>query len=169
MEDDKQQWKQTSRFAGDTEIAQIVCKQDDLDQWDKEADRNGRSRSRYLYSLIQEARAYREHGLTNSTGDEKRVQELEDEVEQLRNRLDEKESGSSEAVNLEPQTLKQDVLTENYQSLEEVLRTIVEAGLLDDLLREPVEKQLYFLAAQDQIEYERGWGWKLPENNGGGR
>jgi hypothetical protein len=61
--------------------------------------------------------------------------------------------------------LKQEVLTQQYQSLEEVIRGIIESGMLDDALRTPVENQLYFLAAQDLVEYERGWGWKLV--NGG--
>jgi hypothetical protein len=161
---DKQQWKESGGFAADTEVAQVVCKEDDLDQWDEEADRNNKSRSKYLYALIQEGRAYRKHGFSSGTGNsQKRIQELEDEVQRLQQRLEEKESESSEAISFDPVTLKNDILTGNYQSLEEVLRSIVESGILDDALRQPVENQLYFLAAQDEVEYERGWGWKLAE------
>ncbi|WP_096389599.1 hypothetical protein [Halopenitus persicus] len=167
MSEDKQKWKQTSGFAGDTEVAQVVCKEEDFKQWDEEAEENGKSRSRYLYSLIQEARAYRRHGLNGATCNQKRVQELEDEVSRLQKRVEEKESESSEAISFDPSTLKQDVLTDQYQSLEDILRRIVEEGILDDVLRQPVENQLYFLAAQDMVEYERGWGWKLTEDNGG--
>jgi ABC-type uncharacterized transport system permease subunit len=70
-------------------------------------------------------------------------------------------------ISLDPATLKQEVLSENYQSLEDILREIVESGALDEMLRQPVENQLYYLAAQDKVEYERGWGWKLAEENGG--
>jgi hypothetical protein len=164
--DGKQKWKQSGGFAADTEVAQVVAKEEDLEQWDEEADKQGKSRSKYLYSLIQEARAYREHGFLGAEGDQARIQELEEEVSRLEARLQEKESESTEAVSFDPSTLKEDVLCENYQSLEEVLRRIVESGILDDALRQPVENQLYFLAARDEVEYKRGWGWKLAEQGG---
>ena len=163
-ESGKEQWKETSGFSEDTEVAQIVCKEEDLEQWDEEA--HG-SRSSYMYTLIQEARAYREHGFLSGNGDQVRIQELEEEVERLEARLEEKESESTEAVSFDPSTLKDEVLTDQYQSLEEVLRTIIESGILDDALRQPVENQLYFLAAQDEVKYQRGFGWKLVEEAGG--
>jgi len=163
----KKQWKESGGFAADSEVAQVVCKEDDLEQWDKEADRNNKSRSRYLYKLIQEARSYRDHGLIG-TGEtsQKRVQELEEKVQRLEKRLEQKESESTDAITFDPETLKDEVLTGEFQSLEEVLRKVVESGVLDDALRTPVENQLYFLAANDEVEYERGWGWKL-SNYGG--
>lgn len=167
MSEDKPQWKQTSGFADNTEVAQVVCKQEDLEQWDEEAEENGKSRSRYLYTLIEEARSYRKHGFTQSNGSQKRVQELEEQVEQLEQQLEQKESESTEEVSFDPETLKTQILTDQYQSLEEILRRIIESGILDDVIRQPVENQLYFLAAQDEVQYERGWGWKLTEQNGG--
>lgn len=161
--DGKQKWKQSGGFAADTEVAQVVAKENDIKEWDEEADRNNKSRSKYLYTLIQEARAYREHGFLGAEGDQARIKELEEEISRLEVRLQEKESESTEAVSFDPSTLKENVLSENYQSLEEVLRRIVESGILDDALRQPVENQLYFLAARDEVEYKRGWGWKLVE------
>ncbi|MFB1064787.1 hypothetical protein [Natrinema sp. H-ect4] len=165
-EENKKQWKETGGFAQDSEVAQVVCKEEDLDQWDDEADKAGLSRSKYLYKLIQEGRAYREHGAMRSGGDQKRIQELKEEVAELEQRLQEKESESSAAISFEPDTLR-NVLTDQYQELDEILRSIVESGVLDEALRQPVENQLYFLAAQDEVDYERGWGWKLTEDNGG--
>jgi hypothetical protein len=139
------------------------------DEWKTEAEEQDSSLSRYLQSLIHEARAYREHGLAGGdNGSQKRIKELEEEVERLEQRLEEKESESSEAISFDPSTLKDEVLTENYQSLEDVLRTIVESGVLDDALRQPVENQLYFLAGQGEVEYERGWGWRLVEDQNRG-
>jgi len=161
--DDKQQWKQSGGFAADTEVAQIVCKETDLEEWDEEAEEQGKTRSKYLYDLIQEARSYREHGFLGAQGDQKRIQELEEEVNRLEARLEEKESESSEAISFDPSTLKNEVLTDNYQPLEEVLRGIIESGILDDALRQPVENQLYFLAARDEIKFRRGFGWKIDE------
>lgn len=166
-EDNKKQWKETSGFAEDTEVAQIVCKEEDLEEWDEEADKAGLSRSKYLYKLIQEGRAYREHGAMRTGGDQKRIQELKEEVAQLEERLEEKESESSAAISFEPDTLRA-VLTDSYQELDEILRRIVESGVMDEALRQPVENQLYFLAAQDEVDYERGWGWKLADSDNGG-
>ena len=163
-QNDKQQWKETSGFADDTAVAQIVCKEDELEKWDEEA---SGSRSKYLYTLIQEARAYRKHGFGGGDGSQARVQELEDEVERLQRLLEERDSDSTDSIRFEASTLKQDVLTDQYQSLEEILRRIIESGMLDEALRQPVENQLYFLAAQDEVVFERGFGWKLVDGDGG--
>ena len=152
--------------AEDTAEVSIYPDKDTADEWRDEADENNRSISKHLQNLIHDARSFREHGLIG-TGEtsQKRVQELEEKVSRLEKRLEQKESESTDAVTFNPETLKQEVLTDQYQSLEELLRTIVESGILDDALRQPVENQLYFLAANDEVEYERGFGWKL--SNGG--
>jgi hypothetical protein len=49
--------------------------------------------------------------------------------------------------------------------LDDLLREIVESGVLDDLIRKRVEDKLYFLASQNRVEYKKGWGWKI--SNGG--
>ncbi|WP_049996353.1 hypothetical protein [Halococcus sediminicola] len=150
----------------DTAVVKLYPPEKTAQEWMDEADYNGSSRSRYLQNLILEARAYRSEGLLKDEGDQQRIQELEEKVEQLERRLEEKQSESAGAISFDPATLKQDVLTDNYQSLEDILRKIVESGVLDELLRQPVENQLYFLAAQDEVQYERGWGWKLAEQGG---
>jgi inactivated superfamily I helicase len=144
----------------------IYPEEDLAEEWRSEAEEQNSSLSQYLQKLINEARSYREHGLvgTGDTG-QKRIQELEEKVQRLEKRLEQKESESTDSITFDPETLKQEVLTQQYQSLEEVIRGIIESGMLDDALRTPVENQLYFLAAQDLVEYERGWGWKLV--NGG--
>jgi inactivated superfamily I helicase len=144
----------------------IYPEEDLAEEWRSEAEEQNSSLSQYLQKLINEARSYREHGLvgTGDTG-QKRIQELEEKVQRLEKRLEQKESESTDSITFDPETLKEEVLTQQYQSLEEVIRGIIESGMLDDALRTPVENQLYFLAAQDLVEYERGWGWKLV--NGG--
>lgn len=52
-------------------------------------------------------------------------------------------------------------LSSNYQPLKTILQAVVESGSLDGLIRKQVEDQLYFLAQQGEVAYERGWGWKL--------
>lgn len=166
-EENKKQWKETGGFAEDSEVAQVVCKEEDLEKWDEEAEQAGLSRSKYLYKLIQEGRAYRKHGAMRSGGEQKRIHELKEKVAELEQRLEEKKSESSAAISFEPDTLRS-VLSDQYQELDEILRRIVESGVMDEALRQPVENQLYFLAAQDEVKYERGWGWKLADSDNGG-
>lgn len=148
--------------AEDTAEVKIYPPEELAEGWRTEAEEHGRSVSRHLQKIIEDGRSFRDHGLigTGETG-QKRVQELEEEVDRLQRRLDQKKSESTDAVTFSPDTLKQEVLTGQYQSLEDILRSIIESGILDDALRQPVENQLYFLAAQDEVEYERGFGWKL--------
>ena len=43
-------------LAADSTVAQIVCKEPDKKEWDKEAEEKGyRSTNKYLYELVQEA------------------------------------------------------------------------------------------------------------------
>lgn len=156
-----------AKLSEDRCAVKIYPEEEVAEQWEEEADDQDISRSRYLQNLIHEARSYREHGLVQTDGSQKRVQELEEEVEELRSQLEQKEAESSEAVSFDPETLKREVLTEEYQSLEEILQVIVESGILDDVLRQPVENQLYFLASRNDVEFETGWGWKLSEEEGG--
>ncbi|EMA11540.1 hypothetical protein SAMN05443574_103243 [Haloarcula vallismortis] len=150
--------------AEDTAEVKIYPPEEVADEWRQEAEEHNRSLSKHLQKLIYEARSFKEHGLIG-TGEtsQKRVQELEEKVARLEKRLQQKESESTDAVTFNPETLKQEVLTGQYQELEDILRNIVESGILDDALRQPVENQLYFLAAEDEVEYERGWGWKLKQ------
>lgn len=153
-----------AKLSDDRRAVKIYPENEVADQWEEEAEDQDISLSRYLQNLIHEARSYREHGLiTTGETSQKRVQELEEEVARLEKRLEQKKSESTDAVSFDPETLKQEILTGQYQSLEDILRRIVESGVLDDALRQPVENQLYFLAANDEVEYERGFGWKLSQ------
>lgn len=155
------------KLSEDRCTVKIYPEEEVAEQWEEDIEDRDISLSSYLQNLINEARSYRQYGLVSADGSQKRVQELQEEIAQLQRRLEEKESESTEAVSFDPETLKQEVLTDQYQSLEEILQEIVESGFLNDVLLGPVENQLYFLAAQDEVQYERGWGWKLSEESGG--
>lgn len=164
MTDEKAQWKKTGGFAKDSTVAQITCKEDDLDEWDKEAENRGyNSRSSYLYELIQEARAYRERGFLGGYGAQDRIQELETQIEHLEEKLEKEQSKDSGVTRFEDPEFVKDHLTPHYQPLEEIIRTIVESGAVNNLIRKPVENQLYKLAQRGEVEYERGHGWKLSQ------
>lgn len=63
-------WKETAGVSDHHARVTIVCHEDDAETWMEEADENGYpNRSRYLYELTQEARAYRDEGFLDPTED----------------------------------------------------------------------------------------------------
>ena len=162
------EWQERTGVSEDTVRVPIVCKEDDRETWTKEAEKNGyQNRSRYLYDLIQEARAYRQEGFLSRERSEERIEKLEAEIAALENRVErEEKKQAGEALVDDPAFVKR-FLTTNYRRLPDILQDIVESGALDGIIRKKVEDQLYYLAQRDEITYERGWGWKLTDGNGG--
>ena len=162
MSDDKDQWKQTSGLAADSTVAQIVCKEPDKEEWDVEAEEKGyRSTSKYLYELVQEARAYRQQGYLAHHRSEEKIAELKTQIQELETQLEREQTQESTTTELADIEFLEKVLSTEYQTLPEILRAIVESGELDRQIRKPVEDELYYLASQDRVEYERGHGWRL--------
>jgi len=90
MFDDKDQWKETAGLAADSTVAQIVC---------KEPDKGYRSTSKYLYELVQEARAYRQQGYLAHHQSEEKIAELKSRIKELETQLKrekKKESGTTD-------------------------------------------------------------------------
>jgi len=171
MSDDKDQWKQTAGLAADSTVAQIVCKEPDKKEWDEEAEEKGyRSTSKYLYELVQEARAYRQQGYLAHHQSKEEIAELKSRIEKLETQLERERNKESGTTKIDDIDFLEQFLTTEYQTLPEILRDIVESGALDNLIRKPVEDELYYLASQDRVEYERGHGWRLTdEGDGDGR
>jgi len=142
MSDDKDQWKQTSGLAADSTVAQIVCKEPDKKEWDSEAEEKGYLAHHRSEEKIAELRA--------------RIKDLETQLEREKNQ----ESGTTELADID---FLEKVLSAEYQTLPEIVRAIVESGELDNQIRKPVEDELYYLASQDRVEYERGHGWRLTD------
>jgi hypothetical protein len=153
-------------LATDTTVAHIYCACRHKTDWKAEARQNGyTSLSNYLYDLILEARSYRRAGFAVSAPVD-RLDELEAEVDALEQKLQrerQEHSGDRASVD-DPDFLKQ-FLTTEYQSLADLMQRVVESGALDNLVRQRVEDQLYYLAAQDRVQYEPGHGWKLTDPN----
>lgn len=155
-------WKKTAGLPESTTRVPIYCDESHKEEWMEEAEEKGYSMSRYLYELVQEARAYREEGFLSHHQSKKRIAELQEEVDELRRKLEEeKQTGTTEEVG-EVDFLER-FLTHQYQPLNNILEDIAESGVLDDVIRKPVEDQLFHLAQQDRAEYKRGHGWKLKE------
>ena len=155
-------WKESVNIPESTTKATLYCSEDDKEEWDEEVEEQGyRSRSTYLYELIQEARAYREQGFLAHHESEEKIEELKQKIEHLENQLENQEQQSSGRTTVDDIDFLEKFLGDTYKPLDQILREIVESGALDDLIRKRVEDQLYFLAQQDQVEFERGHGWKL--------
>ena len=155
-------WKDTAGIPETTTKIQIYCPETQKTAWNNEVEeKNYKSLSTYLYELIQEARAYRDQGFLAHHQSEQKIQALEQEVNRLQNKLNEQEKGNSGQVELDDNDFLYRFLSTQYKPLEQILREIVESGVLDDLIRKRVENQLYYMASQDHITYQRGHGWKL--------
>ena len=164
MSDDKDQWKQTSGLAADSTVAQIVCKEPDKQEWDEKAEEKGyRSTSKYLYELVQEARAYRQQGYLAHHRSEEKIAELKARIKELETQLEREQNQESDTTEIADRDFLEKVLSAEYQTLPEIVRAIVESGELDNQIRKPVEDELYYLASQNLVEYERGHGWRLTD------
>lgn len=161
-------WKDTAGVADSTTKVQIYCAEDAKEEWEDEVEeRDYRSLSTYLYELIQEARAYREQGFLAHHQSEEKIEQLQDRIGTLEQQLEKKEQQDSGRIQVDDPEFLFRFLDHRHRTLDEILQAIVESGALDDLIRKPIEDQLYFLASQDRVDYERGHGWKL--TNGGDR
>ena len=163
MSDDKSRYKETLGLSDETEMVHIYVGEKHAEQWKQEADKNNfSSRSKYLYQLIQEARAFRQRDAPGPRQADNRIQELEDKVDRLEEQLEQEQQGSGQ-LEIDDVDFLTRFLSTEYKPLIQLLQEIVESGALNDLLRKRVEDQLYFLASQDKVQYERGWGWKLAD------
>jgi hypothetical protein len=96
-------------------------------EWKQEAEEQGLSLSRYLHQLIQEGRAMRKQGRLK-IGDRRRVEELEQEVDELQTRLENREqtrlnpdTGSSL---IHPELLEK-LVGEKYKPLDQILNELI--------------------------------------------
>lgn len=160
-------WQAQTDVADDTVRVTIVCKDHHRDTWDEEADEQGyKNRSRYLYHLIEEARAYRQNEIRGPEHAEQRIQELQSEVERLQTQLEQERKKQGGRPAIDDIDFLETFLDTTYKPLEQILKEIVESGVLNDLIRKRVEDQLYYLASHDEVQFERGWGWKLTDEGG---
>ncbi|WP_458191087.1 hypothetical protein [Haladaptatus sp. NG-WS-4] len=142
----------------------MYCNADDPADWDAEAAQQGfTKRSKYLYHLIQEARAYRADGLHGPQHIENRIEELHAECDRLRAQLaNERQAGAATASVDDPQFVKRFV-TDTHSDSSEIVERMVASGAVNEVLWKPVEEQLYFLVAQGELVYDRRFGFKVAD------
>jgi hypothetical protein len=158
-------WEARANLGEGTTRIVISCTKTERDTWLEEADDGGfSSRSAYLYTLIHEARAYRKHGVFADRSSEDRIEQLETKVASLENQLERERQKQGGRVTVDDPVFLQQYLEESYTPLPDLMQRIIESGAMDDLIRKRIEDQLYFLAAQNMVEYEPGWGWRLTED-----
>jgi len=159
-------WKENMGMSQDTGLVKIYVPMSHKDTWQEEADeKNYKSTSKYLHELIQEARAIRDEGFLAPHGSDQEVQRLKKKIEELEDRLAQARQQSRESVTIDDAALLKQFLSEEYQTFDELLQGIIESDTVEELLREPVEDELYFLAAREEVTFEHGHGWRLA--NGG--
>jgi IMP dehydrogenase/GMP reductase len=155
-------WKENMGMSQDTGLVKIYVPMSHKETWQQEADeKNYKSTSKYLHELIQEARAIRDEGFLAPQGSDQEVQRLKQKIEELEDRLAKTRQQNRDSVTIDDAAFLKQFLTNEYQTLDEILQHVVESDTVDELLREPIEDELYFLAAREEVKFEHGHGWRL--------
>jgi hypothetical protein len=148
----------------DTALVKSYVPQDVKDSWKEEADRHGFSLSKYVAAKVEQSRAHDHTGRNDTETDSETVEELRQRIDELETQLEQARSQQPDAGGavsiLEDGQVKQ-VLSYRTKTLEELLRELIENTAVDQLIRKPVETRLYELAADGQVEFQRGNGWRL--------
>lgn len=146
-----------------TERVSIYCTASDKEQWTTEAEEAGYgSRSEYLFELVQESRRYREIGFLSREQKQEEIRRLKSEIERLEAEVENEANRGRELIqSLENPEMVKRMLSSQYQPLS----VLVDALLTHDAVavdaRDPVERALFQLAQRDEVEYQRGHGWRL--------
>jgi len=154
-------WKQNMGMSEDMALVKSYVPDQVKETWKEEADEQDVSLSKYVAAKVEQARAQQHVPQTSNTEEveklQQRIAELEDQLDEARARQPE---ASATVSILEDGAVKQN-LSHRCKTLEELLRELVEDVAVDQLIREPVETRLYELAAEKEVEFQRGAGWRL--------
>lgn len=162
-------WKQQCNMNEDTALVKSYVPEAVKESWKNEAEEQGfSSLSKFVAAKVEQACAQEQ---VEKTGNDEEVEQLQQRIAELEDQLEEARAKSAPAKSatisiLEDGEVKQN-LSHSCKTLEEILRDLVEDVAVDRLIREPVETRLYELAADQEVEFQRGAGWRL--KNGGGR
>ena len=148
-----------------TTRAELFPSEQHKEEWWEEADEEGTSLSGYLYDLIQEARMYRNSGAPFIQTQDQTVNQLEQKIQNLQAQLEAARQGSGGRTRVSIDGLVSEVLSGQYQSLDELTDRISASDDVTAHLRGQIEDRLYALAESDQVEYQRGHGWRRTEAN----
>jgi len=157
-------WKSSSGLSDDTALVKLYPSVNHKEEWQEEAEERDTSLSRYLQELIQEARYLRRQGQLK-LGDRRKVEELQEEIEELETQLENRSTQqvTPESTGLVDEELVADVLSENYQSLDQLLQELVTHPEFQRQVRLDLETALYSLGDDAEAVFRRGKGWKTSD------
>lgn len=159
-------WKETSNVRESTEKVQVYLSGDRKQTWSEEAEKQGfPSTSKYVLKKVEQARA--EERKQRHSYDSEEVERLQKQIDELQQELREERKKEAASTQVGDPDLVKKFLSPQCKTLEEIIRDIIESNVVDQLIRKPVEKQLYKMAQSDEVEFQRGHGWRLKEGNGG--
>ncbi|MFC6719175.1 hypothetical protein ACFQGT_02665 [Natrialbaceae archaeon GCM10025810] len=157
-------WRESTGISEDTSRVTIYCDTSDKKAWSEETQQQDYpSRSVYLYELIEDARAHRQEGFLSWQRTQERIEALEEQVDTLQSELEQEKRGNHPPSRFASATFVTPHLSYRYQSLEDIVNTVVSEESTEDLVQKPVEDTLYSLAENGTVEYRRGHGWRLSE------
>lgn len=160
----EQDWHDQAGLADETTSARIYPTRRQKKRWETEKPEE-LSLSRYIISLVEEARLER----SNEAGDTD--PESDKEKEQLKNRVQELEAllqeqtpeDDGDTIAVDQETVLQCVDSTPKQ-FHEILQQVIENTDIQKLLGDSVENQLYSLAENGDIRFNRrGGGWQIRE------
>ena len=160
-------WEEGVGLSEETTYVALYPSRKHAEQWMEEAEEQGYgSRSKYLYELIQEARAARQEGFLAYSQNEPKVEELQLQVEQLQDELEDARNSEPGEIDIAHEEFVTAFLSESYQPLEKVLHQVTDSGVLTGIVKDAVEEQLFDLAEENKVEYKQGYGWRLAHGDG---
>ena len=158
-------WEKETGLNEDTTYVVLYPARSHADEWMEEAKEQGYgSRSKYLYELIQEARAFRQEGFLAHNRNESEVEELEAEVARLKEELAEERQQGTGEVPIPDDAFVTAFLTDRYKRTGQILKDVTSSGALTGVIKDSVEDQLYDLAERGVVEFKQGHGWRLTGN-----
>lgn len=157
-------WKSSMGLSEDTALVKLYPPESHKATWQTEAEKRDVSMSRYLQELIQEARYPREQGQLK-LGDRRKVEQLEEEIEELERQLENRSSTQVTSQSRVEPEFAREVLSDNYTPLDQLLNQLLQHPEFKKQIRLDLETCLYQLGDQAQVVFRRGKGWK--HNSGG--
>lgn len=159
---DQGTWEREVGLKEETTYVAIYPSRTRAETWMDEADEKGyRSRSRYLIELIQEARAKREGLLSASEPQDKRIEELSNEIEELETKLKAARKSPTSEVDVVDRVDVGQHLTDRFQPLDSIIDEALNSDAIRDRVQQIVEDELFDLASNNESEYKSGHGWRL--------
>lgn len=161
-ESQRSDWEENVGLSQETTYVALYPNREHAEEWKAEAEEQGySSRSKYIYELIQEARAFRQEGFLAYDRSESEIEQLHLEIEQLEEQLADHRAKEPGEIPIEHEEFVTAFLTDSYQPFESVVTEITESGVLTGIVKDAIEDQLFDLAEAGKVEYKQGYGWRL--------